>query len=164
MTVSIREMVKLAAIGKTPDDFLFTRSDGSPVKDFRKSWRSLCIKAGLGRMVWPRLPKDGHREACGCGGQKFKYVGLIRHDLRRSAARELRRAGVGESTIMAIGGWRTASMFRRYAITDPRDIKAAIEKREEKQEQDRAEARANSQQERQAEAEGTADAATDAVQ
>lgn len=67
---------------------------------------------------------------------------------------------MAESTIMEIGGWKTAAMFRRYAIRDPRDIKAAIEKREKKREQYRAE---NSQQERQTEAEGTEVAATDAV-
>jgi len=32
---------------------------------------------------------------------------------------------------MDMGGWKTSAMFRRYAITDPRDIKAAIEKREQ---------------------------------
>jgi hypothetical protein len=32
---------------------------------------------------------------------------------------------------MDMGGWKTASMFRRYAITDPRDIKAAVEKRQQ---------------------------------
>jgi hypothetical protein len=61
----------------------------------------------------------------------LKYVGLILHDFRRSAARELRRAGVAESTIMDIGVWKTKAMFDRYAIKDPRDIAAAIEKREQ---------------------------------
>jgi integrase len=161
MTATIREMVKLAAAGKGPNDFLFTRADGSRVKDFRKSWRSLCIKAGLGHMVCRACGRTVTEKVCECGGKKLKYVGLIRHDFRRSAARELRHAGVAESTIMEIGGWRTASMFRRYAIKDPRDIKAAIEKREEKREQARAE---NRQQERQTEVEGTAVAATDSVQ
>jgi hypothetical protein len=55
----------------------------------------------------------------------------ILHDFRRSAALELRRAGVAESTIMDIGGWKTRAMFDRYAIKDPRDIAAAIEKREQ---------------------------------
>src|SRR5262249_9994926 len=36
--------------------------------------------------------------------------------------RALRRAGVDELTIMALGGWRTRSMFARYAITDSRDL------------------------------------------
>ena len=66
---------------------------------------------------------------CECGCTKIKYAGSILHDFRRSAARELRRAGVAESTIMDIGGWKTRSMFKRYAIKDTRDIKAAIEKR-----------------------------------
>jgi hypothetical protein len=51
----------------------------------------------------------------------------------RSAARELRNAGVPESTIMDIGGWKTREMFKRYAITDSKDIAAAITKRERAQ-------------------------------
>jgi integrase len=142
MSATIREMVKLAAAGKTPDDFLLTRADGSRVKDFRKLWRSLAIEAGLGRMVCRACEKTvAVAKKCDCAasallrGEKLRYVGLIRHDFRRSAARELRRAGVAESTIMAIAGWRTASMFRRYAISDPRDIKAAIEKRQQAREE-----------------------------
>lgn len=50
---------------------------------------------------------------------------LLFHDLRRSFARAMRRAGVDETTIMAIGGWRTATIFRRYAIVDGRDLTAA---------------------------------------
>jgi len=61
----------------------------------------------------------------------LKYVGRIVHDFRRSAARELRRAGVAEFTIMDIGGWKTRARFDRYAIKDRRDIAAAIEKREQ---------------------------------
>jgi hypothetical protein len=36
--------------------------------------------------------------------------------------RALRRAGVDELTIMALGGWRTRSMFARYSITDSADL------------------------------------------
>ena len=50
------------------------------------------------------------------------WPGFLFHDLRRSGARALRRAGVDELTIMALGGWRTRSMFARYAITDSRDL------------------------------------------
>jgi len=105
MTTTIREMVQLAVTGKNPDDYLFTRPDGTQVKDFRKAWKNLCEQAGL--------------------------TGLHIHDFRRSAARELRKAGVPESTIMDIGGWKTREMFKRYAITDTRDIAAAIQKREQ---------------------------------
>lgn len=50
------------------------------------------------------------------------HAGLIFDDLRRSGARALRRAGVDELTIMALGGWRTRAMFARYAITDRSDL------------------------------------------
>ncbi len=53
--------------------------------------------------------------------------GLLVHDLLRSAAKALRAAGVPESVIMSTGGWKTASMFRRYAIVSSADNRAALE-------------------------------------
>jgi integrase len=52
-------------------------------------------------------------------------VGRLIHDLRRTAARDMRRQGLSESDIMALAGWETTSMFRRYAIRD----EAAVGKR-----------------------------------
>lgn len=49
------------------------------------------------------------------------------HDMRRSAARNLRSAGVPENVIMNIGGWKTRSMFDRYAIVNPDDTRRALE-------------------------------------
>ncbi|HXM08773.1 MAG TPA: hypothetical protein VN946_02350 [Terriglobales bacterium] len=66
-----------------------------------------------------------------CLGKRCTYVGLIRHDLRRSGAKALRLAGVPESLVMATGGWETFSVFKRYAIeseTDQLMVVAAIEK------------------------------------
>ena len=57
----------------------------------------------------------------------FRYRGLIPHDLRRSAAKALRAAGVPESVVMAMGGWKTAAIFRRYAIVSSADQRAAVE-------------------------------------
>ena len=37
----------------------------------------------------------------------------------------LRRAGIDELTIMRLGGWKTRSMFDRYAIVDSRDLAEA---------------------------------------
>lgn len=51
--------------------------------------------------------------------------GLLFHDLRRSAARTLRRAGVDVETIMKLGGWKTRAMFTRYTIVDERDLAEA---------------------------------------
>ena len=55
--------------------------------------------------------------------------GRLVHDLRRTAARDFRRAGVDEGTIMALCGWRTRAMFDRYNIIDETDLDAAILKR-----------------------------------
>ena len=54
----------------------------------------------------------------------------IFHDLRRTAATELRRAGVPEDVAMQITGHRTRSMFSRYNIVDLNDVSRALEQRE----------------------------------
>jgi integrase len=68
MTLPVRELLRECIRGKGPDDCVFSREDGKPVRYFRKSWANVC-------------------KAAGCEG-------LLFHDLRRSAARNLRRAGV----------------------------------------------------------------------
>lgn len=130
MTKNIRELIGQAVAGKTPDDYLLTRADGKPVKNFRKRWQNLSIEAGLGRLVCSKCGNAVIGKKCECGNSRTKYVGQIIHDFRRSAAREYRRAGVPESTIMDIGGWKTRSIFKRYAISDSKDIAAAVSMRE----------------------------------
>jgi len=101
MTTRVFQLLKQAVTGKQPEDFVFTRDDGTRVKDCAKPWQRLRKKAGL--------PE------------------LLIHDFRRSAARNLRRAGVAESVIMATGGWKTPAMFRRYAIVSNADQRSAME-------------------------------------
>ena len=53
---------------------------------------------------------------------------VIPHDLRRSAARNMIRAGVPQLLAMKMGGWRTDSIFRRYAIVDEGMLREAAKK------------------------------------
>jgi len=66
----------------------------------------------------------------GCGRKltthEQSYRGLLFHDLRRTAARNLRRSGIPESLVKTIGGWKTTSVFHRYAIVDRRDMATAV--------------------------------------
>ena len=57
-----------------------------------------------------------------------KYTGLIVHDLRRSAIRNMVAAGNPQNWCMAISGHKTASVFRRYAIVDTADLTTAMQR------------------------------------
>jgi integrase len=114
MTVPVRTLLTQCVNGKGPNDHVFTRENGKPVRDFRGAWEKACDAA--------------------------KVPGLLFHDLRRTAARNLRRAGVAEGVIMKIGGWKTRSVFERYAIVSQSDIRDAMAKLEAGQQRDNAEA------------------------
>ena len=114
MTLPVKALLSQCVCGKTGDNYVFTREDGEPVRDFRGSWTNVCEAA--------------------------KVPGLLFHDLRRTAARNLRRAGVAEGVIMKIGGWKTRSVFERYAIVSQDDIRDAMTSLEAKQQRDNEEA------------------------
>jgi Phage integrase family len=98
--------------------WLFHR-DGRPIKTFRRSWITACVKAGLGTEI---------RSA---NGKLIKKIAArIPHDFRRTAVRNLERAGVSRSDAMKMVGHRTESIYRRYAIADERSMKEAAEKLE----------------------------------
>lgn len=92
--------------------FIFHNGQGQRVGDFRKAWRTACLKAGV--------------------------PGRIFHDLRRSAVRDMVRSGTSQTVAMSISGHKTASVFQRYSITDQRDQTKALLDRQDyaaKQEQ-----------------------------
>ncbi len=51
---------------------------------------------------------------------------VIVHDLQRTAARDMRRAGLSEGVIMRLCGWKTRSMFDRYNVIDEADLTSAV--------------------------------------
>lgn len=104
MTQAVRQLLAQCASGKSPDDYVFTRSNGKRVRDFRGAWKRACASAGV--------------------------PDLLIHDLRRTAARDNRRAGTAEGVIMKMGGWRTRSVFERYAIVTQSDLAEASAKLE----------------------------------
>jgi len=136
MTPKVYALLRSACEGKGPNDFVLTREKGSPVRDFRDAWYELCVKVGLGKFfcancAQPVVLVQKRYECAQCNKKltkdELRYEGRILHDMRRSAAKSLRAAGVPESVIMATGGWKTAAMFRRYAIVSSADQRAAMD-------------------------------------
>jgi len=91
--------------------------------NLRVEWERACTACGLGKRT-KMEPKNED------GFVWYKYRGLLIHDLRRSAVRNLRKAGVNESVIMKISGHRTAEVFRRYNIVSADDVSTAMQRLE----------------------------------
>lgn len=77
----------------------------------------------------------GWTEAC----ERAALPELKFHDLRRSAVRNMKRAGVQDKVAMEISGHRTRSIFDRYNIVDEGDLGNAAQKLEQYSKQRKAE-------------------------
>jgi hypothetical protein len=79
---------------------IFTWENSDQVLDFRAAWDNMWSAAG---------------------------VQLLLHDFRRTAVRNMVRAGASENVAMRIGGHNTRSVFDRYHTTNESDLAAAKE-------------------------------------
>jgi len=81
--------------------YVFHRN-GKQIKSFLKAWKTACDDIG--------------------------QPNLVPHDMRRSAVRNFRKAGLTENEGMAMSGHKTNSIYKRYDIIDEQDLRESMNK------------------------------------
>ena len=101
--------------------FVFPNEESTgPIRDFRGAWNKACRGTGIGY---------GYKKDNGyvVKWQDTYPPGPTLHDFRRTAVRNMVRAGVPERVAMMISGHKTRSVFDRYNIVSDSDLRLAAQ-------------------------------------
>jgi hypothetical protein len=95
--------------------WVFHRS-GERIRSYRREWKRAREAASRGQ-------RDGVTAV-----ERADLSDRLVHDLRRTAVRNLERAGVPRSVAMRLTGHKTEAVYRRYAIVAKSDLEEGVGK------------------------------------
>jgi integrase len=127
------ETRKLEREKKSVIPWVFHR-EGRRIGSFRKAWSRACLDAGLPVVIQYKRDSAGNVARRKSGPKKGEAViehiaaQAIPHDFRRTAVRNLVRAGIPEAVAMKMTGHKTRSVFERYNIVSAGDLTDAARK------------------------------------
>jgi integrase len=102
ISTPLRQVLNRRVKRKRKGDIRVFKRDGVTVRQWKIVWRDACRKAGV--------------------------PGRLFHDCRRTAARNLIRAGIPERVAMLLTGHKTRCVFDRYNIVNERELATAGER------------------------------------
>ena len=117
-----------------PRSFPFGAHPGLAALLYEQRERTSAVERATGTVCPWVFHREGRQvrgwyyEAWGTACRKAGVPGRLVHDLRRSAVRNLVRAGVSEQVAMSITGHKTRSVFDRYHIVSSTDQVEAVRK------------------------------------
>lgn len=101
--------------------YVFPSADGKEkIGDIRKAWNTACSKAGIGYGYATTT------EYVNKWAEKLP-PGPLFHDFRRTAVRNMSRAGISRPIAMKRSGHKTESVYNRYDIDNEADQQAAAQ-------------------------------------